>query len=202
MAGADKRLYKQISQEGPTSDLEILSSPSSFFETSSLSRSPSALSNACSRKTLYYLKATLNTAYNPDYDFSNARSDEFRKEPSFSSVMHNVNVNLLTAIGERFQAMSSTLWQIIASEIDPDNVTDCEIYSYSPDTESDPFAEDGSLWSFNYFFYNKKLKRIVFFACRAASLSAVPPDEACSDEEVFAYEEEDSGMRDVDGINA
>ena len=24
--------------------------------------------------------------------------------------------------------------------------------------ESDPFGEKGSVWSFNYFFYNKKLK--------------------------------------------
>jgi hypothetical protein len=34
---------------------------------------------------------------------------------------------------------------------------------------SDPFGEDGSLWSFNYFFYNKKMKRIVLFTCRALS---------------------------------
>lgn len=40
------------------------------------------------------------------------------------------------------------------------------IYSYTPDMRSDPFSEDGCLWSFNYFFYNKKLKRILFFTCR------------------------------------
>jgi len=39
--------------------------------------------------------------------------------------------------------------------------------SYNPDLDSDPFGEDGSLWSFNYFFYNKRLKRIVFFTCRS-----------------------------------
>uniref|UniRef100_A0A8B9FTG0 Repressor of RNA polymerase III transcription MAF1 homolog n=1 Tax=Amazona collaria TaxID=241587 RepID=A0A8B9FTG0_9PSIT len=40
---------------------------------------------------------------------------------------------------------------------------------YNPDLDSDPFGEDGSLWSFNYFFYNKRLKRIVFFTCRSIS---------------------------------
>lgn len=40
-------------------------------------------------------------------------------------------------------------------------------FSYNPDLDSDPFGEEGSLWSFNYFFYNKKLKRIVFFTCRS-----------------------------------
>jgi hypothetical protein len=39
--------------------------------------------------------------------------------------------------------------------------------SYNSDLASDPFGEDGSLWSYNYFFYNRKLKRIVFFTCRA-----------------------------------
>lgn len=38
-------------------------------------------------------------------------------------------------------------------------------YSYNPDLDSDPYGEEGSLWSFNFFFYNKKLKRILFFSC-------------------------------------
>ena len=36
----------------------------------------------CSRRTLYYLKATLNAAFQPDYDFSDAGSHEFSREPS------------------------------------------------------------------------------------------------------------------------
>ena len=35
---------------------------------------------------------------------------------------------------------------------------------------SDPFGEDECSWSFNYFFYNKKMKKIVFISCRAARL--------------------------------
>lgn len=40
-------------------------------------------------------------------------------------------------------------------------------HSYNPDLDSDPYGEEGSLWSFNYFFYNKKMKRILFLTCRA-----------------------------------
>ena len=40
------------------------------------------LCDTISRKTLFYLIATLNASFHPDYDFSNARSDEFSKEPS------------------------------------------------------------------------------------------------------------------------
>lgn len=46
--------------------------------------------------------------------------------------------------------------------------------SYNPDLDSDPFGEDGSLWSFNYFFYNKRLKRVVFFSCRSIRLAPFP----------------------------
>ena len=31
---------------------------------------------------LFYLVSTLNAVFNPDYDFSNAKSDEFSREPS------------------------------------------------------------------------------------------------------------------------
>jgi hypothetical protein len=30
-------------------------------------------------------------------------------------------------------------------------------------------GEKGTLWSFNYFFYNRKLKRILYFSCRGSS---------------------------------
>ncbi len=40
------------------------------------------LCDTISRKTLFYLIATLNASFNPDYDFSNSRSEEFSKEPS------------------------------------------------------------------------------------------------------------------------
>ena len=43
--------------------------------------------------------------------------------------------------------------------------------SYNPDLESDPCGEDGCLWFFNFFFFNKKLKRIVYFSCRCTSKS-------------------------------
>lgn len=44
------------------------------------------LSDTCSRKTLFYLIATLNESFRPDYDFSTARSHEFSREPSLSWV--------------------------------------------------------------------------------------------------------------------
>lgn len=47
-----------------------------------------------------------------------------------------------------------------------------------PDLTSDPYSEDGCLWSFNYFFYNSRLKRIVFFTCRSVSQYCGSPHDS------------------------
>ncbi|NXR87875.1 MAF1 polymerase, partial [Hypocryptadius cinnamomeus] len=122
------------------------------------------LSDTCSRKTLFYLIATLNEAFRPDYDFSAAKSHEFSREPSLNWVVNAVNCSLFSAVREDFKALKPLLWDAVDEEI---CLAECDIYSYNPDLDSDPFGEDGSLWSFNYFFYNKRLKRIVFFTCRS-----------------------------------
>ncbi|NXG01696.1 MAF1 polymerase, partial [Sakesphorus luctuosus] len=151
------------------------------------------LSDTCSRKTLFYLIATLNESFRPDYDFSAAKSHEFSREPSLNWVVNSVNCSLFSAVREDFKALKPLLWDAVDEEI---CLAECDIYRcgpsrgnsareqalpagilprdgpfpmekalglYNPDLASDPFGEDGSLWSFNYFFYNKRLKRIVFF---------------------------------------
>lgn len=46
------------------------------------------------------------------------------------------------------------------------NLTKQKCFSYLPSYSGDPFTEDGCIWSFNYLFHNKILKRFLFFACR------------------------------------
>lgn len=172
MAGDDKHMFKQFCQEGQPHVLEALSPPqTSGLSPSRLSKSQggedeSPLSDKCSRKTLFYLITTLNESFRPDYDFSAARSHEFSREPSLSWVVNAVNCSLFSAVREDFRALKPQLWNAVDEEI---CLAECDIYSYNPDLDSDPFGEDGSLWSFNYFFYNKRLKRIVFFSCRSIS---------------------------------
>ncbi|XP_021106300.1 repressor of RNA polymerase III transcription MAF1 homolog isoform X3 [Heterocephalus glaber] len=176
MAGDDKHMFKQFCQEGQPHVLEALSPPqTSGLSPSRLSKSQGGedegpLSDKCSRKTLFYLIATLNESFRPDYDFSTARSHEFSREPSLSWVMNAVNCSLFSAVREDFKALKPQLWNAMDEEI---CLAECDIYSYNPDLDSDPFGEDGSLWSFNYFFYNKRLKRIVFFSCRSIRVPVI-----------------------------
>lgn len=174
MAGDDKRLFKTLYTTGASpNELTMLSPPQTY-----LSASPSAYSNysadesesplnyVCSRKTLYYLISTLNASFRPDYDFSNAKSEEFSKEPSVAYVTNFINTSLGAVLGDKYNRLSARLWSAIDEEI---SIKDCDVYSYNPDLESDPYGDEGCLWSFNFFLYNRVMKRILFFSCRTQS---------------------------------
>ncbi|XP_058686107.1 repressor of RNA polymerase III transcription MAF1 homolog isoform X2 [Poecile atricapillus] len=105
LAGIDKQLFKQFCLEGRPQALEALSPPqTSGLSPGRLGRAP--LSHTCSRKTLFYLIATLNEAFRPDYDFSAAKSHEFSREPSLNWVVNAVNCSLFSAVREDFPVVS------------------------------------------------------------------------------------------------
>lgn len=125
----------------------------------------SVLCDVISRKTLFHLISTLNAAF-PDYEFSSASSSEFSKEAQLQTVINSVDNLLSITAMDHYTKIRHDLWRTLNEEI---SLQSCDIYSYTPDLTSDPFAEDGCLWSFNYFFYNRKMKRVVLFTCRAQS---------------------------------
>lgn len=81
MAGTDKALYKRFTSETNAHDLQALSPPQAFFDMSpnigrgsnSGDETTTMLCDTISRKSLFYLIATLNAAFEPDYDFSDAK---------------------------------------------------------------------------------------------------------------------------------
>ncbi len=76
---------------------------------------------------------------------------------------------------------------------------ECEVYSYLPDMEDDPFSQ-ANLWSFNYFFFNRQLKRILYFTCIARSKYLLSSPQAESEEEEVDDEGADAmaAMGDLD----
>ncbi|CAB4068058.1 Repressor of RNA polymerase III transcription MAF1 homolog [Lepeophtheirus salmonis] len=120
MIGTEKQLYKRFNQSGPSPyTLEALSPPKNGYggysvspgQTQCYSRSwcssrssddeEGALCDTISRKTLFYLISTLNISF-PDYDFSDARSSEFSKEPSLQYVMNNVDSLMSVTATEQY----------------------------------------------------------------------------------------------------
>lgn len=203
MAGDPKKLYKQLRNEPGTSphDLEVLgpsqmksphynssflTTPPQFLHTNPLARSISSddespLVQTIPRKILIYLISTLNAAFQPDYEFSSCTSQDFSRETNFELLKTEVDSRYLSSIGDSYRALSPQLWSIIDEEI---NIKESEIFSYRPDGTSDPFSESGIIWSFNFFFHNRKLRRILFLTCRADCKTAMNEDEDDEDEPV------------------
>ncbi|KAJ1937275.1 RNA polymerase III-inhibiting protein maf1, partial [Kickxella alabastrina] len=164
VAGADKKLYRYLEQKHQE-DLEEAKSLSP--EQSSLTNmfSPfGPLTESASRKVMFYLIATLNASF-PDYDFSSVPADQFTKEPSPDSAIKSINTTLMNG-GCPAALRVGRMWDVIDEII---NIDECSVYSYTPDDESNHYEDENPVWSFNYFFFNKSLKRIVFFTCRCIS---------------------------------
>jgi len=127
-----------------------------------LSTSPFGSPLSANRAVLADLIATLNESYT-DYDFSDAKPDDFAVH-SLESVFNSVNLGLRDAL-EPNQRVE--MWNLIDSAI---CIADCDILSYVPEDDDDPMAlGEGKIWSWNYFFYNKKQKKLLFLACYAKS---------------------------------
>lgn len=93
-----------------------------------------------------------------------AAPEQFQKEVSPSVAVHQVS-SILSKAPVFTDDMRSRMWNAIDTEI---QMSDCDVYSFNADSDSDPFNEDGNnVWSFNYFFYNRRLKRILLVTCRA-----------------------------------
>ena len=63
------------------------------------------------------------------------------------------------------------MWRSIDNEM---ALKECSIYCYSP--EEDPYdGEEGAIWSFNYFFFNKARKRVCYIYLRGLSIISHSP---------------------------
>jgi repressor of RNA polymerase III transcription MAF1 len=200
-AGSDKKLYRNIenSLESQYESLLRLSasvSPPNDSGPSPLNLSRSSpfgpLSQVSSRRTFAYLIATLNASH-PDYDFSHIlRPADFRKERSLKAVINTIDstlYNLRPSSGMTLQVPSQTsytttasapptsqawgpqMWSIIDKEM---TLKECTVYCWAPPDE--PFEEDeGSIWSLNYFFFNKERKRVAYIYVRGVPVMTHSP---------------------------
>ena len=157
-----------------------------------------SLSQISSRRTFAYLIATLNASH-PDYDFSHLlRPTDFRRERNIKKVMNTLDStlnNLRPKYSSSFQDQPAhwsnavpsivpqtplgsekwnpRMWQLIDKEM---ILRECSIYRYAP--EEDPYdGEEGSIWSFNYFFFNKARKRVCYLYLRGLSIIGNSPPQ-------------------------
>lgn len=121
------------------------------------------------RRLMTDLILTLNASF-PDYDFGAVRPKDFKKIP-MEDVMRSVN-DRLSVLASQKEGFLGKLWESIDEVI---TLSDAHVYTFAPPEQCDELSfltqtlmEDDSatpLWSFNYFFVNKQMKRILFFCC-------------------------------------
>ncbi|KAI7905890.1 Maf1 regulator-domain-containing protein [Cokeromyces recurvatus] len=186
-AGTDKKLFKTLENRYNT---ELLA-PGSISPDDLQIISPfGRLTESAPRKTFFYLLATLNAAF-PEHDFEDVRPDQFLKLPSFEMVMNSVNTTLFN-LGNDVIVNKYRLWDVLDEIV---QLNECDVYTYTPDVDDDPMnEEEGYLWSVNYFFFNRKLKRMIFFSIKSESLNG-PTAEAIEEEGIDAIDDDNINSR-------
>ncbi|KAL2546057.1 transcription regulator [Forsythia ovata] len=176
--GTDKKLSLSL-------ETEILDYLEKFSDTDS-SSPVEYLSCRSSRKTLIYLLLTLYHMY-PDYDFSAVKAHQFFTEESWDNFKQIFDVYMLEASKEWLAENESPLLETLYKALDEVvKLAESEIYCYNPEPEADPFLERGAIWSYHFFFYNRKLRRVVSF--RFSCLSNLVDEGLVANE--LSYEED------------
>uniref|UniRef100_K7G283 Repressor of RNA polymerase III transcription MAF1 homolog n=1 Tax=Pelodiscus sinensis TaxID=13735 RepID=K7G283_PELSI len=143
MAGDDKHMFKQFCQEGQPHVLEALSPPQTTgISPSRHCKSQSGdeegpLSDKCSRKTLFYLIATLNESFRPDYDFSAAKSHEWPGFQRGAEPQLDLGTRSLQCAGPR-------AWHHRLRALERPPLWCC---SYNPDLDPGPVGVQGRVGS-------------------------------------------------------
>uniref|UniRef100_A0A5B6ZZX6 Repressor of RNA polymerase III transcription n=1 Tax=Davidia involucrata TaxID=16924 RepID=A0A5B6ZZX6_DAVIN len=127
---------------------------------------------------------------------SAVKAHQFFTEESWDSFKEIFDTYMIEASKEWVEAnegspLLDTLYKALDEVV---KLAECEIYSYNPDLDADPFLERGSIWSSIFFFYNRKLKRVVSF--RFYCLSNLAAEGFLTDE--LRYEEDDEIFNDMD----
>ncbi|KTW26250.1 RNA polymerase III-inhibiting protein MAF1 [Pneumocystis jirovecii RU7] len=192
-AGSDKKLYKAIDKSLESRYQDDLAFGRSLESSSVIPQEPSPfgpLDHPFSRKTFAYIVATLNASH-PDHDFSNLQPQDFRKERSLAMTLNMLNTTLLNLSRQRFATCS--LWEVIDKHID---LSQCDIYVYQPDSDSDPLGSDGLIWSTCYFFFNRAMKRVLYINLSTVSIQRsrrvddeLDDDDTLSSEKGYMYSE-------------
>mmetsp|Transcript_6402 Transcript_6402/g.8105 ORF Transcript_6402/g.8105 Transcript_6402/m.8105 type:complete len:394 (+) Transcript_6402:318-1499(+) len=199
--------------KGVSKMVSALRSRSDSFDPKSIITLPFANSplgdfhNSCTQRLMTNLILTLNSSF-PDYDFSNIRPSHFARLPSSSVAVNRTNEKLseLAASSQQGTNFLPQLWNSIDDAI---GLNDSEVYSYVPphrDDDDDPLGFltqtlDGGadsdtivpLWTLNFFFVNKSMKRIVLFTCVQTMCNEIvsSSDDEDNEFESLSYEVND-----------
>lgn len=131
-----------------------------------LSKSPlGSMAEPSTRKLLAQLISTLNQSF-IDYDFSGATPEDFNWVSADDASLQ-INMNVLAPVEKEHSEFKQLFWNTLDEFID---VAACDIYRYEPKIEMEDVFTKGKLFSCNFFFINRRKRKLVFFAGAAVSV--------------------------------
>ncbi|EUD66934.1 hypothetical protein C922_02518 [Plasmodium inui San Antonio 1] len=98
----------------------------------------------------------------PDYEFKFLNKSNLKQIKNMDTVIDTINYSLFYVIENIYRGFNKRIWKILKELID---FKYCDVYTYLNDTDNDPYVDKESISSFNYFFFAKKNRRILFISC-------------------------------------
>jgi len=161
-------LYPRESPEGPPAlSLSLDDTP---LDPSHPILSPSGFGGSSRPQTYTSLVLCLNHCYNHELDFSAVAPEDFEAVACLSTLRGTID-----AVLEKFasamlpaERLRDEFWGAVSEVVEPRG---CECWTYLPTVGDDPIqaTEPATLWSKHFFFYNRRLKKILLFRCWATS---------------------------------
>lgn len=136
---------------------------SKFADTVNGNGSPKSDVTLKTKKVLGDLIQTMNCSM-VDYDFSELTPDSFT-QISIQEAVQTINSHL-AEITVSSPSFLNDMWRDMNDAMV--NLMQCEVYKLVDGSFIDE-VESGTVWSFNYFFCSKELKRVLYFTCMATS---------------------------------
>ncbi|RVX12623.1 Repressor of RNA polymerase III transcription MAF1-like [Vitis vinifera] len=153
-----------------------------------------SVSLCCIKHMIFHNKLKSRIMGNAIVSFA-VKAHHFFTEESWDSFKQIFDAYMFESSKEWIEANGVSLLESLYKALDEVvKLAECDIYSYNPDSDADPFLERGAIWSFNFFFYNRKLKRVVSFRfCCLSNLMAEGflIDEFCNEEDGEIFDDMD-----------
>lgn len=119
------------------------------------------------------------------------------KPENFAKLLHvNLARAKLTSNFAQGKMGNSNVAELVWTAVDETiNIAECDVYEFRPEEEgTDPYGEEAVLWGFHYFFFNRKMKRMVYLTARAISPMDRDANAGGTPESTLDWEDDDTPM--------
>ena len=140
------------------------------------------------KQLMHYFVNALSETF-PDYKFDGLNQGSFTKRDDLNAVVNYINQTLGCALERTYPKVVPDLWRTLRQVI---QFTDCDLYELVHDV-----IDEAKLWSFCYFWFDRKHHRILLLSCR--SRSRIFRTASDTEESLMSWDDHRSASSRADG---